>query len=432
MAEKRKPRMTPAEVCYIRDNCLSSSDEAIAKYLKRDVRSVVTARRKLGITKRESGVLTEVDLSKKTALGDRESIVLQASKKLNEDQRKEFYKTQFCNSLYYKNLKQQFTEDELDFYLEEWGTLCVQFEDIVATERRQIDELIKISIMGNRILRNIRVAEDEIAILQDELMKFRLDHPEIADDETLQERDNLLMSLIRSMSGQSEGMSNSYTKNIDIKNRILGELNARRKDRVDQIFKRGTTFLGLVQGLRDKETKENYGRHMELVRLAKEKKKGEWRRQNTFPDGSKDCVLLDELSELPKEAEVVLIKDMSLIDIYSKHKGKKILVVEDDLERSKFFAQIFFGNTVDFASCNDKAKHYLHDNNYDFVSLDYDLGLGDKSSDIIPLINSSPTQDIFIHSENSKGVEELKGLIEGKTLEIQPYYQIVKKVKEGK
>lgn len=423
-------RIRPEENEYIKMHCLSDSDEAIATYLKRDVRSIRSARKKLGITKKSGGILNAIDLSKKDEKsGQRESVILNASKKLNEEQRKEFYKTQFCNSLYYKNLKEQFTEDELDFYLEEWGTLCVQFEDIVATERRQIDELIKISIMGNRILRNIRITEDEISLLQDELMKFRLSHPEIADDETLQERDNLLMSLIRSMSGQSEGMSNSYAKNITMKNQILGELNARRKDRVDQLFKRGTTFLGLVQALRDNETRENYGRHMELVRLAKEKKKSEWRRQNTFPDGSKDCVLLDELSELPKEAEVVLIKDMTLVEIYSKHKGKKILVVEDDLERSKFFAQVFFGNTVDFASCCDKAEDYLHENHYDLICLDYDVGLDQKTKTITSVVNANLAQDILIHSENKEGVKELQTWIKGKNIEIQPFYEILKKAK---
>jgi hypothetical protein len=289
--------LKPEEFEYIRLNCLSKTDEELSNHLKRDLRTIVNARRKLGIRKAQRGKIEAI--APKTING----IAVPPSQKMTEDQRKQFFKTQLTNSLYYNNLKESFNKEEIDFYLEEWASLCVQFEDIVATEKRQIDELIKAEIMGNRILRNIKVAEDEIKNIVEEVERLRK-LKDMESDEDAQERDSQLMTMIRMMSAQSNAMSNDYQKNVDGKNKLLNELNARRRDRVEQISKRGTTFIGLVEAMRDREMRETQGRHMELVRLAKQKKISEWREPTSFADGTKDCILMDENSILP-EKEIV-------------------------------------------------------------------------------------------------------------------------------
>jgi hypothetical protein len=294
--------LKPEELEYIRQNCLSKTDQEMADYLKRDIRTIATARKKLGIKKTKGGRVEIYDSTNST-----KNAVIPASQRMTEDQRKEFFKTQLTNSLYYQNLKDQFTKEEIDFYLEEWSSLCVQFEDIVATEKRQIDELIKAEIMGNRILRNVKITEQQIALLIDEVDELRKAH-DMEGDEEAQERDIQLMNMIRTFAAQSQVMSNDYQKNVGLKNSLLNELNARRRDRVDQITKRGTTFLGLVESLRDRDMRENQGRHMELVRMSKEKKRSEWRKPITFADSTQDCVLMDEHSVIP-EKEIVRIQE---------------------------------------------------------------------------------------------------------------------------
>lgn len=294
--------LKPQELEYIRQNCLNKTDEEMSQYLKRDIRTIASARKKLGIKKTRGGKVEVYETANSS-----NNIALQASQKLTEEQRKEFFKTQLTNTMYYQNLKDQFTKEEIDFYLEEWSSLCVQFEDIVATEKRQIDELIKAEIMGNRILRNVKITEEQINMLIEEVELLRKAN-DMEDDEQAQERDIQLMNMIRTFAAQSQIMSNDYQKNVSLKNNLLSELNARRRDRVDQITKRGTTFLGLVESLRDREVRENQGRHMELVRMAKEKKRSEWRNPITFADGTQDCVLMDEHSII-KEKEVIRIEE---------------------------------------------------------------------------------------------------------------------------
>src|SRR5687768_825967 len=119
-----KERLKPHELEYIKQNCLTLTDESMAQHLNRDVRTISYARKKLGIIKRAGGKLEGIGINSKASEPNQLNLV--SSQRLTEDQRKEYYRTQFANSLYYDNLKQQFTPDELDFYLEEWGTLCLQ------------------------------------------------------------------------------------------------------------------------------------------------------------------------------------------------------------------------------------------------------------------------------------------------------------------
>jgi CheY-like chemotaxis protein len=417
----------PEELEYIKDNCLIKTDKELANHLNKDIRTIKAWRKKLGIEKSGSGKVQKMNIGQ-SMTGNSTDIII--NKKLTEEQRKSFFQTQLRNSLFYSNLKEQFTSDEIEFYLEEWGALCVQFEDIVASEKRQIDELIKAEIMANRMLRNIKIAEDQIEATVKEIEELRK-NSDISNNEVLQERDIQLMTMLRTMHGQSQGMANDYQKNVELRNKLLDELNARRKDRIDQIKKGNTTFLGLIQAFRDKETRESQGRHMELMRLAKQKKLSEWRKPTIFPDGSKDCVLMDPDSELPKK-NIVMMEDMKskFIDEFSKEKGKNILVIDDENRRQQFFSEVFKENRIDFASNPDKAIDKVTSDYYHLICLDYDLGMNRKGTDFARFIidnNLCENTKILIHSMNKDGSEKIKNLlITKRDIEKFPFEEIYK------
>lgn len=380
-----KELLRPEEVKYIQDNFLTKTRAEIARELGRDARTVAAH---------------IVKISTKVIEGGDEPKDLFASKHLTEGQRKQFFKTTLTNSLYYDNLKEHFKPAELDFYLEEWGSLCLQFEDIIATEKRQIDEYIKAEIMGNRLLRNINETESEIEKIIAEIEKFRETH-DMKNDEDAQERDFQLMSMIQRMYSQSEAMGKNYQNNVDLKNKILGELNGRRKDRIDQITKRGTTFLALVAEFREKEIRERHGRHIELMRLAKENKKLEWSKPILFADGSRDPILMDENMDTSPD-----VLRCEIIDNFIKSKEKNILVVDDDLSRCQIFSELFKGNKIAFASNCFKAIETIKLNHFDLICLDYDLGLEQKGMDVVNHLieNKIHTESsILIHSMNKDG-----------------------------
>ncbi len=423
-------RLTPDELEYIRAHCLTTSDDKIGAALNRDPITVMKARRKMGIQKKVGGGLLSVDLRKNLVTG--KDGVIPANQNFSEEFRKEFYKTQFTNTLYYKNLKEQFTEEEIRFYLEEYSSLCLQFEDIVATEKRQIDEYIKLAILGNRILKHIRTVEIEIASLQKEIEDFRKRHDVVTDEEA-QERDRTLTNLLFSMSGHSKAIANDYQKNLDMKNKLLEELDARRKDRVDQISKRGTTFLSLLEDFRNKQTREKQGKHMELVRMAKEKKKNEWRKPHRFPDGSEDNILLDEQSVFPKKDIVTIDQNCKAIDYCLKNPSAKVLLIDNALRRQQFFADVFNGWQIDFADNVAKGIEKVDANEYDLICFDYDLGFKTPSTLIAETIveqNKSPNAKILIHSMNKIGAKVLEEKLSSRETEVYPFEDIVKNLGE--
>jgi hypothetical protein len=414
---KKKP-LNNQEKKYIEDNCLLKTDKELSLELKRDVRTISTYRKFLGIEKTQGGKVAALDnitdLSTAKASG----------RFLLEKERKEFFKLQLKNTLFYDNLKIQFTKDEIDFYLEEWAALCIQFEDIVATEKRQIDELIKAEIMGNRILRNIKIAEDEIQNIEEEINQLRKDF-DIQNNEEGQQRDLQLLSIIRVLNSQSEAMGNLYQKNVDSRNKLLNELNARRRDRIDHIKSKNSTVLGLIAAYREREHRESQGNYLELVKLAKENKLEKWRKSTTFPDGTKDCIILDEGSEVNTDQTEHLTKSVDIFDAFSKAKAKNILIIENDHTRQQFFADKFRNNILTFCDNSTKAIDALNTKDYDLICFDYDLNMNSKSEAVAIYIlenNKSPNAKALLHTMNEDGAKKLSVLLSGeREFEVCPF-----------
>jgi len=227
-------------------------------------------------------------------------------------------------------------------------------------------------------------------------------------------------------------MTNDYQKLVHVKNRLLDELNARRKDRVDQLKKSGTTFLSIVAAFRERELREEQGKHIELVRLAKEKKKSEWRKPNLMPDGSKDCLLMDEHSEFIQEDSGAVVRSTPCVIInkyYEDKLPKKILLVENAIRRVQFFQQAFKNHKLDIASNPEKALNYLKDNTYDLICLDFDVGLDQDSTPVAEFLkNKNIYSEILIHSMNKNGAEKLRIILSdnNRHIEIYPFEDILK------
>lgn len=416
--------LTNDEIDYIKRNCAVSTDREIAKALKRNIKTIRSWRSKLGIIKDAAGKVTKLNEIDNPN-------VLTGFRKMSEEGRQNFFKTQLTNTLFYQRLKEQLTDDEIDFYMEEWGALCVQFEDIVATEKRQIDELIKAEILGNRILRNIKVAEEEISNIQDEIDTLRDNYKDTKDSEEWLERDQQLMNLIRFIHSQSQAMTNEYQKNVESRNKILSELNARRRDRIDQIKKGNTTFVGLVENLRNDEMRSVEGRYAELLKIAQQKLEKQWRHPARFPDGSKDCIVMDAESHLPVQDNIVeTFVESKIFNYFVDKNVSRILVVDDDHSRQQFFTDTFKTKNLFFASSVEKAQDIISSGEYALIMLDYDIGMNETSERFVRYMlegNYSPKAKIIIHSMNPEGAKKLGVMLAGeRDYEICPIVEIMK------
>lgn len=378
--------LTKGEKEFLKMNAGKDSVSALAREIGRDRRTVAKFFK-------DNDINTKVNKEEKGAT-DLQNFSRETSKKprktLSETEREVFFRETLENSKYYDNLKKQFTQEEMDYYLEEWAALCLQFEDIVNTDKRQIDEYIKTGIIGNRILRNIRETEDVINELIEEtelLGKVK----ELDDDEDAQSRYDQICNMVIRFSSASQGMVNDYGKNQEARAKLLESLNTRRKDRVNQIKKSGTSFFDLIQTLDEPQYRDEQGYYLELMKLAKDGLKHDWRDPALFPDGTKDAVLIDEHSTEPeiqivelKQGSVETIKSLmvggpklnivvchnaaslfpkSMIKALSKHNVRYIETYEDFIEISNLDEQIHY--TIlgyylnDDRDCRDVVRHIV-------------------------------------------------------------------------
>lgn len=322
-------RLSDKEKNYIRQNCMDHTDEELARNIGRNVRTVTAFRKKMGIFKVARGKVMNLSLDKNERLPSVQSPV---SKRMTHEEKANWFTTQFMNTSYFNEIKKQLTEIEIETYLQEWGALCAQFEDIVATEKRQIDELIKVQILDNRLLRNIKIIEDEINTLVVQIEKLRAEH-DVASDERLQELDTKLMDMVQNMSYQAKNMNNDHLNFIKMKNSMLAELNARRKDRIDAIRHSKTTFVGLVEMLQDQSVRDAQSKRLGLVKMSMKKKQDEFRKPTMFPDGTFDPILID--SETPMiSSQSDIIQDLKARAPYNPSETTK------ELERTRDNEQV--------------------------------------------------------------------------------------------
>ena len=392
----------------------SKSVSAIARHIGRDRRTVDKYIKKLKKNpppKREvepSNPLQKLSIKKKSHL-----------RSFSEEERESFFKENLQNSQYYDNLKLQFTDRELNYYLEEWGALCVQFEDIVNTDRRQIDEYIKTGIIGNRILRNIRVSEDEIEELMKEAEVLG-NVKEIEEDEDMQNRYDTLRHLILTFSSQVQSMVNDYGKNQDARTKLLESLNTRRKDRVNQIKKSGTSLFDLIQTLDEPEYRDDQGYYLEVMKLSKEHLKHEWRQPQLLPDGSKDCILIDEHSEEP-QVQIIENTEGTVDTIKNLMVGGPRLNIIVVHNRSKLFPKVlykaFAGHNVTYLETFDGfVKELEKRNTVHYVFLGYHLNDNTDTRDVCRHVLEESIMEktkFYITTDNQTLNEEVANVLIG-------------------
>jgi hypothetical protein len=76
--------------------------------------------------------------------------------------------------------------------------------------------------------------------------------------------------------------------------KMFTNLNATRRDRLDELKGGKATFFDLVGELQHSESeRDRQGHFAELTKLASEDIKKEFRKPNEFPDGSSDPIIMD-------------------------------------------------------------------------------------------------------------------------------------------
>lgn len=201
---------------------------------------------------------------------------------------------------YWKNLKKQYTEEELELYEYHWVKYVQQFQDdITHAEESQILKAIDLEMMLDRNKLEHTKTEKAINKLQDALDE-ELDKDDASRDK------GYIMNLQNNLMSLRAGVQSG----IKIYNELLGKyqdlmkaLKSTRDQRFKDIEKKDVTFFGWLKKLSDKKQRDRLSMDMEKMNHAILKMQNEFGQYHTYEDGELDRPLLNaEIVELGEES----------------------------------------------------------------------------------------------------------------------------------
>ena len=249
----RKGRISKEEERFISNNIDNMVVEDIAKALDRDIESVdsfIKRKLKKGISLEEAAAFS---------LEDRP---------------------------YYEELKQQFTDEELDLFKYHWSRIIAQFkDDVFPTEELQVIDVIKLELLMNRCLKgnkdNIQTISLYESLLKDERSKDR-------DQQDIDYILNLERQLA-SLRASQESLNKDYRELQTKKANMLREMKGTREQRIKRLEDNKQSFVSWVAHLiQDPETMKRYGVEMEKMRLAMVKERERLSSYHKYEDDTVD------------------------------------------------------------------------------------------------------------------------------------------------
>lgn len=170
---------------------------------------------------------------------------------------------------YWKELEQQFTNEELELFKYHWARIISQFQDdVIPTEELQVVDLIKLDILMNRALKGNKDNLEQISALDALITAERQRDPDQIDTDQLFNMERQVASLKASQ----ESLNKDYRELQTKKNSMLKEMKATREQRVKRFEDSKSSFAGWMAYLvSNPEIAQGYGLEMEKMRLAMQK-----------------------------------------------------------------------------------------------------------------------------------------------------------------
>jgi hypothetical protein len=200
---------------------------------------------------------------------------------------------------YYRELKHQFTEEELEMFEFHFKKMWSQFrDDVFHTEEMQIIDTIKLEILMNRILRSQQENQTEISTYE------RMVQTEKAVDKDQRDIDYIMQMerQIAVLRASQETLSKDYKDLQARKATMLKDLKGTREQRVKQIEDSKQTFGSLVKQIAtDSDFRTKIGLEMEKMRLAANAEKERLSDFHQYEDGIIDQPFLTPETLITKD-----------------------------------------------------------------------------------------------------------------------------------
>ncbi len=275
------------EKSYIRRNAATMSPEDIAKHLNRNATSVARWV--------HENVIPEAAPATRTEKIHVEKVVI---------------KQELRDSLSWKKLKDEFEDDEIAYFEQEYIALVHQFrDDVLATEEQQIRKAITLDILMRRNMKSRKKLLNDIERVDDWQEKAARDYKAakagLGEAERSQ-REEFLLNLetqLASLRAAEQSKTKEYS-DLDMRHQKLMEaLKATRDQRISKIESGKVSVLGLLKELAEEERRDIAGQQMALMKRATDKEYERLTRPHHYDDGNEDLPVLS--AETIKRADAV-------------------------------------------------------------------------------------------------------------------------------
>jgi hypothetical protein len=188
--------------------------------------------------------------------------------------------------LYWRDLKDQFSKDELEMILFHWGRMIGQFrDDVLPTEELQVLDTIKLEILMNRALKEQQKGMKDVENIE-----------KLVTDEKRKSLEDQNMDVIFNMERQiavlrsaQETLNKDYKDLGQKKAVMLRDMKATREQRIKRLEDSKETFVGWVKRLLDDPVySRELGLRMEKMRIAANEEKARLSEYHQYEDGSID------------------------------------------------------------------------------------------------------------------------------------------------
>lgn len=190
----------------------------------------------------------------------------------------------------WKELKNQFTDEELKMFLYHWMRIYAQFkEDVLATEEMQIVDYVRLEILVNRLLTQQHQNMQEIFSLEKQIEAEQKVSPELRDLAKVQS----LGDQIAMRRAAQQAISKDHKDLIKQKTEILDKMKGTREARIKMLESSKETLIGWIKLIiNDATIRNRLGIQMEKMRLAMKHEENRLKQLHRYVDGNYDKPLL--------------------------------------------------------------------------------------------------------------------------------------------
>ena len=286
--------ITDDEKSFIQNKSLEGwTDDKLAKALNRNIKSIRKIRKDLGIVKGRGGTL-KIDKNSVAPKHDKTS-------NISDFDKLKIWESDLKSSARYRRLLETLNESEMLFFIEQWTTHHLQFENMTVSEENMLEQMIMLQI---RIHDNHKMRKDIKQYEEEFRRRIQEKSSEALDLEDEDER--LLHEMIMSNNTQLQNLNKELKDLTDKLTTFQKALNATREQREAKETIGADTVISLIRKFNKEEERQKAGRLNELMKKAMERKLDEFKEPYHYADNVIEPVIMmgsDYVEEAKKEKE---------------------------------------------------------------------------------------------------------------------------------